>query len=106
MTAPDLSKAAGRHVERSGSKARHEDRVLSLLSQLGGKTCDELCQIYEAAEPGFPWHSTVSARLNGLEAKGLVTRTDEARKTRRGRKAAVYALTEDGKAYVRDLLLP
>jgi hypothetical protein len=57
----------------------------------GGSTSDQ-------AETALAMtHQTVSARFNELRNKGLLEESGEMRKTRSGRKAAVYVVTEKGR---------
>jgi len=80
----DTSEAAAESMEPH--LARLERQVLELFEQRGdrGLTDDEGEQ-----ETGLS-HQTFSARRRTLELRGLVVRTEQRRKTRSGRSAAVY----------------
>lgn len=87
-----LDAASGTIV--SGAAKRLRRWCLVRLEQ-GSHTSDELEAHLEKIRPGRAWHSSVSARLNGLVGDGLAL-VDGKRKTRAGRDAGVYWISAKG----------
>lgn len=97
---PDLFSMPPRHNKTDTSKAAaasmvpHASRIqLRILQHIewrsGGCTYDELVVDLSMEKP------TVAARLNELQAAGLIEPSDR-RKTRSGRTARVYVATANG----------
>lgn len=85
----DTSDDAGRTLKKSLSAKRF--KVLSAIARLGTATSDDV----EAAT--LESHQTVSTRFLELREFGWIERTGDKRDTRKGNKAHVHRVTDEGR---------
>lgn len=91
---------AAKGVIETGSARKWRRWCLVRLEQAAhGCTCDDLVALADK-HTGRSMHSSISARLNGLEGDGLAVRQGE-RATRSGRAAGIYRITEAGRETLR-----
>lgn len=80
----DTSRNAAKSIREGAAKLRERVRVAIARREHYGATCDELESLLEMR------HQTCSARVHELAKVGAIVDSGERRKTRSGRKAAVY----------------
>ncbi len=80
-TSRSAAEKIGPHVDEASK------RVLGAINHAGGATCDEI-----EIRIGMI-HQSVSARISGLAAAGLIRDSGEKRPTQRGRGAIVWTVT-------------
>jgi hypothetical protein len=75
-------------VSISGAAGALRARVLHVITELGGATCDEVECVTDLK------HQTASARVYELHTRGKIVDSGERRATRSGRDAIVWVVPE------------